>query len=345
MKTIVAQNVNEALGLGIDFMRHENYEIESRVGTTLEARTPVATVYHHPWERVLISKPRDANPFFHLFEALWILAGRQDVKFLELFNSRMAEYSDDGKVFNAPYGYRLRKQVSGHIGDQLKDVIDILKKDPMSRQAVAQIWDPNDLRKQTLDKACNMQCVFRVRNDKLTLTVYNRSNDILWGTYGANAVQFSMILEYVAAHLGLEMGTYTQVSNSYHVYTTGPGGELWEKLKQEYNAYYNPYDLVEKMSLIVNEDSDEFDHDLNLLFGVYDYSFAEDKSGRSGLKAIVATKAWKTNYFRMLVVPMLQVFIKHKEQGAEAAIGYLGAVWADDWSTACRDWLTKRIKR
>jgi len=132
----------------------------------------------------------------------------------------MAEYSDDGQVFNAPYGYRLRQLFTdeGNCNiDQLDSVIQTLSKDPNSRQAVCQIWDVEDLEKTTKDKACNMSIVFRIRNGKLCMTVYNRSNDMIWGAYGANVVQFSMIQEYVAAHLGLPLGEYTQVSNSYHI--------------------------------------------------------------------------------------------------------------------------------
>ena len=41
--------------------------------------------------------------------AIWIVLGRKDVEFLTIFNKRMADYSDDGKTFHAPYGWRLRR--------------------------------------------------------------------------------------------------------------------------------------------------------------------------------------------------------------------------------------------
>jgi hypothetical protein len=101
MKVLNVRNVNEALRKGIDLINELGEPIDSRNGPTLEIPCPVATVYHHPWERVLISQTRDANPFFHLMEALWILAGRYDVKFLTEFNKRMADYSDDGSEFKS----------------------------------------------------------------------------------------------------------------------------------------------------------------------------------------------------------------------------------------------------
>ena len=230
MYVITANNVNDALFQGLRLMKAQGVAVPSRNGMTLELPAPVTTVYKNPAQRVLVSSARDANPFFHFMESLWILAGRDDVKFLSEFNKRMVDFSDDTKTFNAAYGYRLRNQFndSGNCDlDQIEEVIDILTNDPNSRQAVCQIWDSADLNKDTRDKACNMSIVFRMRNQRLDMTVFNRSNDMIWGAYGANVVQFSMIQEYVAASLGVNMGTYSQVSNSFHVYTEGAAGDAY----------------------------------------------------------------------------------------------------------------------
>ena len=79
MKVIKARNVNDALLLGIDlFNSSVNFRVqESRNGTTYEALEPVTTVYSKPCERVCLIKERDANPFFHFIESLWMLAGRK----------------------------------------------------------------------------------------------------------------------------------------------------------------------------------------------------------------------------------------------------------------------------
>ena len=330
--------MNDALYQGIEMMKAEADEVPSRVGDTLEMLTPVATTYHKPWERVLINKKRDANPFFHLMESLWILAGRDDVKFLTEFNSRMGDYSDDGHIFNAPYGYRLREyfnsQYKLHV-DQLESVINILKNDPNSRQAVAQIWDVSDIEKVTKDKACNMSIVFRIRAGELCMIVYNRSNDMIWGAYGANVVQFSMIQEYVAAHLNLPMGEYTQVTNSYHVYTTGIGGELWDKLKDTNGYNLDPYIEVYNTVRMKADDMVEFEHDLHRFFKIYDYD---------GLEAVGASIRWSSAYFKRLVLPMLDTFLVHKRDGAKEALEFTQYIKADDWRIACEHWLQNRVK-
>lgn len=334
MYTINARNVNDALFMGVKLMDIKGDPIGSRNGPTLELDAPVATVYERPWERVLINETRDANPFFHLFESLWILAGRQDVKFLSEFNTRMVDYSDDGEVFNAPYGYRIRHGVS-IIHDQLTTVINILLEDRNSRQAVCQIWDEADLHTNTKDKACNMSIVFRIRSGKLCMTVYNRSNDMIWGAYGANVVQFSMIQEYVAAHLHIPIGEYTQVSNSFHVYTEGPGGRVWNRMINRYeyaSCMPNPYDNVHQMVTITPSDVSEFDEDLISFFRMYDYG-----------DLFTRPNSWKSTYFNCLVERMLQTFLTYKQSGAVAALGKSVIIGGDDWRAATGHWLTKRI--
>jgi len=338
MKVINARNVNEALQLGVNYIFQEGVTVNSRNGMTLEAPTPVATVYQKPNERVLIDPVRDANPFFHFFESLWILAGRKDVEFLTEFNKQMALYSDDGEEFNAPYGYRMRNGVNID-NDQILNVISILNEDKDSRQAVIQIWDEADLYKKTKDKACNMSVVFKIRKDnKLHITVYNRSNDMLWGAYGANVVQFSMLQEYVAAALDRKIGTYTQVSNSYHVYLTGKGGELTQKMKERHfnrGIIFDPYTTDEMVNMSIDPyDFEAFDHDLRLFFDSYD----EDR-----LEACL-DKTYNSPYFTMLVLPMLRTFRTHKLIGPGEALRQLDSIGSDDWAIACEQWLRNRIK-
>src|SRR5258708_35739439 len=71
---------------------------QTRNGKCLVVDEPVLISYTHPKERVLFNPVRDANPFFHLYESLWMLAGRNDLKSLAYYCSRMKEFSDDGKT-------------------------------------------------------------------------------------------------------------------------------------------------------------------------------------------------------------------------------------------------------
>ena len=333
MYVINAENVNDALDQGLRLMKAEGVAVPSRNGMTLELPAPVTTAYKNPAQRVLVSSARDANPFFHLMESLWILAGREDVKFLGEFNKRMVDFSDDRTVFNAPYGYRLRKAFGQ---DQLQRVIDILTNDPNSRQAVCQIWDSADLNKDTRDKACNMSIVFRMRNQRLDMTVYNRSNDMIWGAYGANVVQFSMIQEYVAASLGVNMGTYSQVSNSFHVYTEGAAGDVYNRTNAGFQGNFNPYEYCERLVTMSHTGMRFFNQDLKQFFKLYD---------DFGLVEVNQCSDWRSAYFEDLVMPMLLVYLVHKTEGPVEASKHLKLLVADDWRMACGTWLETRANK
>jgi hypothetical protein len=333
MYVINAENVNDALDQGLRLMAAEGVAVPSRNGMTLELPAPVTTVYKNPAQRVLVSSARDANPFFHLMESLWILAGRDDVKFLSEFNKRMVDFSDDRFIFNAPYGYRLRKAFGQ---DQLQRVIDILTNDPNSRQAVCQIWDSADLNKDTRDKACNMSIVFRMRNQRLDMTVYNRSNDMIWGAYGANVLQFSMIQEYVAASLGVKMGTYTQVSNSFHVYTEGAAGDVYNRTNTGFQGNFNPYEYCECLVRMSHAGMRFFNQDLKQFFKLYD---------DFGLVEVNQCSNWRSAYFEDLVMPMLLVYLVHKTEGPVEASKHLKLLVADDWRMACGTWLETRANK
>lgn len=128
----------------------------SRNGPVIRIAEPVLITYTHPRERVLFNAARDANPFMHVYESLWMLAGRNDVAPLAWYAKQFKEYSDDGKTLNGAYGYRWRpmtreedgrwfKGRSGGEGvDQLDLLVRYLKADPTGRRAVLQMWNVED---------------------------------------------------------------------------------------------------------------------------------------------------------------------------------------------------------
>lgn len=318
MLTIRGRNVNDIFTLGLFHLKNNGVERGSRNGLTLEIQSPVSIQYDKPTERVLFSPERDANPFFHLFESLWMLAGRNDTDFLNEYNSQMKQYSDDGVGFNAAYGQRLRS----HFGiDQIDKVITLLRKNPNDRQAVLQIWDTDDLDKDTKDKACNLTIVPRVRNGKLDWTVYNRSNDFILGALGANAVHMSVIQEYVASMIGIPVGRYWQISNCMHVYTELT--QHWEKCKNLPLSVFDPYEEnhVHPFPLVTSKES--WMSDL--------YTFMEKPWG--GVKYVDL-------FFNHVVKPMAIAHRAHKEN--RDGLYYVSDIRASDWRMACQNWLMRR---
>lgn len=232
MKVFEEKNSTKMAEILYPVLNARGIKSNSRNGEVIRFEDPVCMTYTQPWDRGNHTPFRDANPFFHIAEAMWMLAGRRDVEFLSMFNSNMVNYSDDCETFNAAYGHRLRH----HFGfDQLQSAVDILMSDSESRQVVCQIWDSADMNKITKDKACNLSLVFSIVRSQVQLTVFNRSNDAVYGgVTGANPVHMSYFQQWVADQLDTPMGKLIFVSNNLHVYT-----ELynhWDKLKYPKHA-------------------------------------------------------------------------------------------------------------
>lgn len=340
MYKIEVSNVNEALPLAIMHLVQYGEEVTSRGIKTIEIPGMFVTTYLNPTERVIFSPTRDANPFFHLMESLWILAGRNDVEWLAQFNAKMKDYSDDGETFHAPYGYRLRnhfrnKTAKGAI-DQIQTAIDMLKKDPDTRQCVLQIWDcRKDLDVKSKDIPCNDLVFLKIRKGKLNMTVCCRSNDAIWGAYGANVVQFSMLQEYIAGMVGVQVGVYNQVSDSLHVYPDNP---KWELLKECYTEDFNNdlyrYKVAPTPIMI---DPDSWDCDLETFFNATrDLTIYE-----LGNDQVEFSNTW----FSEVAIPMFQAWRLYKAGGKNKneAIDVCGSIMADDWGLACKEWVERRL--
>jgi len=284
----------------------------SRNGRVLRFPEPITTVYNHPASRMNFIEGRDANPFFHIAEACWMLAGRKDVGYIAQFNKGMRNYSDNGIEFNAAYGHRMRR----HSGfDQLKSVTHILSVDPDSRQAVIQLWDNKDLITHTLDKACNMLLVFSLDNSYyLDLTVYNRSNDLIYGgVTGSNPVHFSYIQQWVADQLGRRMGTLTFVSTNAHVYL-----DLYPHWK---NMNWRNWELT----------NHEY-HNMGPLHEIE--ALCRDTYSRA------TTKTYQSNFIEKVAKPVINTWIARRK--GESYDCWLSEIDCPATYRACSEWILRR---
>lgn len=365
----------------------------SRNGEVLKISEPVIITYQNPRQRVLFNAARDANPFFHAFEALWMLAGRNDIAPLCYYVKSYADYSDDGKTANGAYGFRWRKfwdyevcESSGrHEGpvDQLKVVIDHLRNKPESRRAVLSMWNvEDDLLKidSSRDVCCNLSVCFDIElgmclecdgdgyvgvddglkeiasglepRDKvcpkcggtpseqpryLNMTVFNRSNDLIWGALGANVVHFSFLQEYVANCLGLEVGVYNQVSNNLHVYTKNwrPQDWLAETINRD---MFSPEIVkygdggVRECSIPLVTDQETFDREVQTFV---DLNYRpEDMRGDS--------VHYSEPFLEDVARPMCHAFHMHKQRDYTGAYYWAGMIRSKDWQLASETWIGKR---
>jgi thymidylate synthase len=128
--------------------------------TTVDMSCPVVT-----------DKLRRLNYRFMFAEAAWILSGRNDVGYLTRYNSRMAEFSDDGVVLAGAYGVPFNYQ--------LDYVVNKLRDDRDTRQATLTLWGRAP--KPSRDIPCTVALDFKIRDDKLITQVFMRSSDVWLG--------------------------------------------------------------------------------------------------------------------------------------------------------------------
>jgi hypothetical protein len=319
-RTITVDNVNQALPEALWWLKLAGVESQSRNGPVIVSPGPVLTVYRKPQQRVLFSSARDANPFFHFFESLWMLAGRNDVVYPSRFASRMKGFSDDGISLNGAYGYRWRRRWF----DQLEAIIEHLKVNPSSRREVLTMWTAGDLiDNNSKDLPCNTHVYVDIREGALNITVCNRSNDIWWGAYGANAVHMSFLQEFLARAVGVEVGVYIQYSNNFHIYT-----ELYDGRKA-----LNTPDLY--------SDAIVYPETFPIMHTPYKRWL---KEAETFVDRGILTDYYDP-FFTDVAVPMIESWYKYEADKLETAILYAEGIKAKDWSLACVAWLERRLEK
>jgi len=333
VRTITVNNVNEALSEALWHLKTEGVVTDSRNGAVLAAPDPVITTYTQPTQRVMLSALRDANPFFHHMEAIWMLAGANDVAFPSTYAKQIAAYSDDGETLNGAYGHRWRTHFGG---DQLVWLINLLRSDPHTRRAVLGMWDASsDLAKtqSSKDVPCNTHAYFSTTRGALDMTVCCRSNDAVWGAYGANAVHFSMLLQFIAEAAGLPVGHYHQLSNNLHIYLDRPDVDrLIFRSTDRIDVKYQPdtryqywYMQAIKPLILPAEHYTEFLRDAE--------EFVSDPTGDT---------QFRTCYFNEVVAPMQVAHMAYRERDFEAALIACVDITDTPWQTACSEWLERR---
>lgn len=167
-------------------------------------------------ERTIFLSGRGWNPAFALVEAAWVISGRNDVKTLSEFIRNFGKYSDDGETLQGAYGNRLRHFFGR---DQIEAAIKELTTNPASRRVVMSLYSPNDLGLNSKDIPCNTHVVLRKVQNRLEMTVSNRSND-LWLGVPYNWFVFRIVQHLIADRLGIACGIQRHVSSCMHLYET-----------------------------------------------------------------------------------------------------------------------------
>ena len=168
-----------------------------------------------PKDRKIINKEREWNENYADCEWLWYLSGDRSVDKLGEFYGKIPPIWEkmanaEGNV-NSNYGWQWDRN------NQIDYVLDLLKNEPDTRQAVITILDMKEHDTFTYDTPCTYAIQFTIVNGRLDMCVTMRSND-LWYGFCNDQYQFSKLQELMAYRLDIETGTYYHFAHNMHLY-------------------------------------------------------------------------------------------------------------------------------
>lgn len=154
-----------------------------------------------------------------IYELLWFLNGDTNIKYLtDNGVSIWNEWADQGGELGPVYGKQWRRwqSATGEQVDQIKNVVELIKRDPTSRRLIVSAWNPGDLPK-VAPPACHTFFQFYVSGQQISLQLYQRSADVMLGV-PFNIASYALLLMMVAQVTGLKPYEFIHTFGDAHIY-------------------------------------------------------------------------------------------------------------------------------
>jgi len=168
-----------------------------------------------PKDRKIINRERKWSEEYAEAEWKWYKSGDASVHKLGDIYGKVPEIwrrmADQNGHVNSNYGYQWERNA------QLDMVVEMLKRNPDTRQACVSIYDGKEISSYAFDTPCTYAIQFTIVNDKLDMCVTMRSND-LWYGFCNDQYQFSKLQEMVSEKLEIETGVYYHFAHNMHLY-------------------------------------------------------------------------------------------------------------------------------
>ncbi len=151
-----------------------------------------------------------------IHELIWLLSGNTNIKYLtdngvKIWNEWADENGDLGPVYGAQW-----RNFNGEGIDQIKDVIERLKKDPNDRRMIVSAWNPAQIGQMALPP-CHCFFQFYVADGKLSCQLYQRSCDMFLGV-PFNIASYALLTMMIAQVTGLGLGEFVHTLGDAHIY-------------------------------------------------------------------------------------------------------------------------------
>lgn len=233
VKLVLEQGIRKQSRTGVDTISYfsAHYRVDLSKGF------PLLTTKKMEWKSLL-------------HEVLWYLSGENHIRNLRKHTKIWDAWADEDGNLETAYGYYWRKFPSAQKNakgewevkeiDQIRYVIDEIKRKPYSRRLVVTAWEPGNAITSKLPP-CHYTYAFNVSNGKLNCHLTQRSGDIALGI-PFNLAAYSILTQIIAQETGLEPGYFSHTIIDAHIYVADKGSPtekydhregLLEQLKRE----------------------------------------------------------------------------------------------------------------
>lgn len=193
-------------------------EIRPRGETTRELIAPQITI-DEPWDCLPTGLGRNPSVKIAAVEAAQLCGAYSDPNLVLAASSNFAIYQEPDGTFHGAYGRRVHNQAS--------HVVEKLKADPESRQAVITLWNPTlDNLPGKRDYPCTVTLQFLIRDQALVCVTDMRSNDV-WLGLAYDLFQFGQLQCTIANQLEVACGSLVHRPVSLHAYERD-----WKSIKR-----------------------------------------------------------------------------------------------------------------
>jgi thymidylate synthase len=155
-----------------------------------------------------------------IHELLWFINGDTNIKYLTDNGVKIwDEWADENGDLGPVYGKQWRSWATpdGKVIDQLKEVIETLKKSPDSRRIIVSAWNVGELSEMAL-MPCHALFQFYVADNKLSCQLYQRSADVFLGV-PFNIASYALLTMMIAQVCDLEVGDFVWTGGDTHIYS------------------------------------------------------------------------------------------------------------------------------
>ncbi len=205
----------------LELMTDPEYQTKPR-DMFVKENTNVALQINKPLSCLYKTDTRSSMKKYIAAELLWYFMGRRDVEFISKYAKFWKSIDNGDGTVNSAYGHLLFKDFSLSGFTQYEWAHQSLIEDKDTRQAIMHFNMPKHQYKGNKDFVCTLTGIFQIRDNFLNLTINMRSNDVVWGL-PTDIVFFVILQSQMLSHLkktypDLEMGSYTHIAHSFHIY-------------------------------------------------------------------------------------------------------------------------------